>query len=173
MIEFEESGMQFSFPEASFFHLEKSSVYKKLRSHGVASVEGILLKEIKKKSTIILIEAKKSTPDMSSGNNKKKQEDFLSSLEDKVSHSIQICYAILHGRYVNDSDKYMMGESLRRAFAMPVCIMFILIVKEYEDDWCNQMKDALEMKLRALRKVWGMNVMVLNEKMAHKYKLIK
>lgn len=173
MIEFEESGMSFSFSRDDFFYLEKSSVYKTLNSHGVASVEGVLLKEIKKKSTIVFIEAKKSTPDMSTSNNESNQDDFLSSLEDKISHSIQICYAILHGRYGNDFDKDEMGENLRQAFAMPVHIMFVLIVKEYKDDWCNQMKDALEMKLCALRKVWRMNIMVLNEEMARRYKLVK
>ena len=173
MMDFEESGMSFSFPEESFFYLEKSYVYQSLNPFGVSSVEGILLKEINKKIAVVFIEAKSTTPNMTDADNFMDQESFLKDVGDKFNHSLHICYAMLHGRYDNIQGAQVASDKVCKALHKPEKIVFLLIVRKYEDDWCSTMRDALRMKLKPLVKIWDADVMVLNEKMARKYKLIR
>lgn len=59
MLEFEESGMRFQFPEKEIFYIEKTAPYDtKLRSYGISSVECVTLYGEK----VLFIEAKMSAP---------------------------------------------------------------------------------------------------------------
>lgn len=54
-------------------------------------------------------------------------------------------------------------------------IYFILVIKEHEWAWLKDVKDALEMSMKAIRrvnKIWKCKVLVINEVIARKNHLI-
>lgn len=162
-ITIQESGMKFGpYEETNVFYVEKSSLYKSL-GENVKSVEFILYKSDRE---IDFIEAKSSSPQPSN------QEDFdvfMLEIYEKFAHTIDLFFAILLKRILDDS-----GE-------MPSCfynansqidIKLILVINGHKIDWLSPINDAINQQLRRQIKTWNLQVVVMNEQLAHENQLI-
>ena len=65
----------------------------------------------------------------------------------------------------------VLGTKLQRCLYSCPKIQFILIIKNYQKEWCNSVQDALQKRLHALLKIWKAEVIVINEVQALKYHL--
>lgn len=160
---FTESGMQFSFPEDTAFHIEKSDVYAQVYSYGVGSVECLFLW---KNRTICLLEAKSTAPNPQ--NSKEKFSKFLASVANKYRHSMQLCYAMQCGIWPMEQA----GEMLVACMMSAPKFLFLLIVKNHEKEWCNGLQESLRKVLRPEMKIWQAELIVLNEDMARAKRIV-
>lgn len=168
-----ESEMNFgNFDESNLFYIEDSQIYKRLGS-GIKTVEFILKND---RNSIIFLEAKKSCPnaanrDISKDKNEK-FEEYYSSITEKFIISFQIYLSVIMARQQDDSLE--VGDALRITNNLKdVGIKFILVVKNASDSaWLAGPKAELDNRLVKIRKIWGINVLVLNEELARKYNLI-
>lgn len=166
-----ESEMNFGvFDESDLFYIEKSQIYHEF-GDGIKTVEFILKYDNK---NIIFLEAKKSCPNIfnryESEVKEKKFEEYYSSITDKFTASLQIYLAAILEKYDNSSE---IGESLR---AIPnlknINLKFILVIKDVKDiTWLAGPLAELKARLLMLRKIWNIEVAVLNEELAGKYGL--
>lgn len=168
MIEFEESGMRFAFEKEKSFHIESSSVYRRLSSKGVKSVECITMRTIHKEKNVLLIEAKRSTPNPEEPASD--VSDFLDSICRKNKDSLQLCYASLHGIWDAGGE---IGPDLAQALRERPQIKCVLIVKGYETEWCQNMTELLRDRLYSWLRMWKAEVWVLTEAQAQKAGLIQ
>lgn len=169
MLVFEESGMKFSFEEDKSFYIEKSEPYASLRGKGIAVVECLTLKALKKGVCVLFIEAKTSAP------NPKNHEgmafkQFIDEIAKKFLDSLLICSAIHSGVQAVEGN-VVLGTKLQRCLYSCPKIQFILIIKNHQEEWCNSVQDALQKRLHALLKIWKAEVIVINEVQALKYHL--
>ena len=169
MIEFEESGMRFIFDEKKSFHIEKSPVYRKLSSSGIKSVECIVTRIYRKERNVLLIEAKQSTPNPRNYDGKLALRKFLEDVSKKNMDSLQLCYASLHGLWNTAED---LGVDLAEALRRDPKIKCVLIVKGYETEWCQKMKELLHAHMRDWLRLWKADIWVLTEAQARKFKLV-
>lgn len=166
-----ESEMNFGkFEEVDLFCIEKSQIYKNLGS-GIKTVEFVLKYD---ENSIVFLEAKKSCPN---GNNRyeseeknQKFEEYYSSMAEKFVASLQIYLAAILDKY---SDTSEIGDDLRSVKSMKdIQLKFILVVKNAEDiTWLAGPLAELKARLLQVRKIWGVEVAVLNEELAGEYKL--
>ena len=166
-----ESEMNFGkFDEADLFHIENSNIYKKLGS-GIKTVEFILKYD---ENSIIFLEAKKSCPNAAnryeSEEKEQKFEEYYSSITEKFIASLQIYLAAILDKYQDVSE---VGDRLRTMDSMKnIQLKFILVVKNAEDiTWLAGPLAELKARLLQLRKIWGVEVAVLNEELAREYSL--
>lgn len=166
-----ESDMEFGeYCEEDLFHIEHSDILSAL-GEGIKTVEFILKKN---GNQLMFVEAKKSCPNPQnkeeSREKTKKFEKYFSDITDKFYDSFQVYLASLLGRY-NDTEE--VGSSIRRVEDFKKFEMrFVLVVKTAHLDWLAAPKAILEERLFALRKIWNIKVLVLNEEMAVKYGMI-
>lgn len=167
-----ESDMKFGkFDEANLFHIEDSKIYKDLGS-GVKTFEFILRHN---ENSIVFLEAKKSCPNAEnryeSEEKTKKFEEYYSSIVDKFVASLQIYLASILNIYSNISE---IGENLRNVTDMSgLKLKFILVIKHTKDiTWLAGPMAELKARLLPLRKIWGIEVVVLNEELARESKLV-
>lgn len=168
-----ESEMNFGpFAEADLFQIEKSKIYKELGT-GVKTVEFVLRADEKR---IVFLEAKKSCPNMAnryeSEEKEQKFEEYYSSVTEKFAASLQIYLASVLNRYEDISE---VGRELRNVESLQdIQLKFILVVKKAEDiAWLAGPRAELEARLRQLRKIWRIEVAVLNEELAREYRLMR
>ena len=166
-----ESDMNFGeFQEDDLFHIENSQIYKELGS-GVQTVEFVLRYD---KNSIVFLEAKKSCPNaanrLESKDKEKKFEDYYSSVTEKFIASLQIYLAAILNRYGETSE---IGDRLWLSHQMKnMQLKFILVVKNAEDvAWLAGPLAELKARLLQVRKIWKVEVAVLNEELAKKQKL--
>ena len=141
-----ESGMNFGkYDEKDLFHIETSEIYKKL-GDGIPTVEFILK------------------------DNEQKFEEYYGSITEKFISSLQIYLAAIMNRYQDTSE---IGDNLRSVSNMKdVKLKFILVVKNAEDiTWLAGPLAELRARLLKVRKIWGVEVVVLNEELAGEYNL--
>lgn len=167
-----ESDMKFGkFDEANLFHIEDSKIYKDLGS-GVKTVEFILRHN---ENSIVFLEAKKSCPNAEnryeSEEKTKKFEEYYSSIVDKFVASLQIYLASILNIY---SDISEIGENLRNVTDISgLKLKFILVIKHTKDiTWLAGPMAELKARLLSLRRIWGVEVVVLNEELARESKLV-
>ena len=166
-----ESEMNFGkFDEADLFHIEDSKIYKNLGS-GIKTVEFILKYD---ENSIVFLEAKKSCPNAAnryeSEEKEQKFEEYYSSITEKFIASLQIYLAAILDKYQDVSE---VGDRLRTMDSMKdIQLKFILVVKNAEDiTWLAGPLAELKARLLQLRKIWGVEVAVLNEELAREYSL--
>lgn len=53
-----------------------------------------------------------------------------------------------------------------------VQLKFILVVKKAREEWLAGPMSELKARLLQMRKIWGIEIIVLNEELAKQYKLI-
>ncbi len=167
-----ESEINFGkFDEEDLFHIEDSRIYKDLGS-GIKTVEFILKYD---KHSIVFLEAKKSCPNganryESEEEGKEKFEEYYFSITEKFTASLQIYLAAIMVKYPDTSE---VGVKLRSVDNMKeIQLKFILVVKNAEDiTWLAGPLAELKARLLQIRKIWGVEVAVLNEELAREYKL--
>ena len=166
-----ESGMNFGkYDEKNLFHIEKSEIYKKL-GDGIPTVEFILKYN---GNNIIFLEAKKSCPNATnryeSKEKERKFEEYYDSITEKFIASLQIYLAAIMDRYQDTSE---IGDNLQSVNNMKdVKLKFVLVIKNAEDiTWLAGPLAELRARLLKIRKIWGVEVMVLNEELAGEYNL--
>ncbi|MDR2268114.1 MAG: hypothetical protein LBD81_01530 [Holosporaceae bacterium] len=152
----EESGMSFVTDNA--FRIEKSTNIKEVKS-----VDFVLIHN----KSLIFIEAKTSFPNPHnpSKENFEKFRKGIGDIYEKFIHSLNMYSSIKLG--VRD-------EELPKNFINTgsVKLVFVLIIKNHETSWCNELKNILTgMFPKYLNGIWNHEVFVINHKTAIKYKL--
>ena len=166
-----ESEMNFGkFDETDLFHIENSKIYKALGS-GIKTVEFVLKYD---ENSIVFLEAKKSCPNPANRNESKEKEqkfeEYYSSITEKFIASLQIYLAAILDKFQNSEE---VGDRLRTVNSMKdIQLKFILVVKNAEDiTWLAGPLAELKARLLQIRKIWGVEIAVLNEELAGEYKL--
>ena len=166
-----ESEMNFGkFDETDLFHIENSKIYKALGS-GIKTVEFVLKYD---ENSIVFLEAKKSCPNAANCNESKEKEqkfeEYYSSITEKFIASLQIYLAAILDKFQNSEE---VGDRLRTVNSMKdIQLKFILVVKNAEDiTWLAGPLAELKARLLQIRKIWGVEIAVLNEELAGEYKL--
>lgn len=158
------------FDEENLFHIEDSKIYKDLGS-GIKTVEFILKW---KKNEILFLEAKTTCPNSANKNESMKKtqkfEEYYSEITEKFMDSLQVYLAAVMGRY---PDLAEIGAELRSVDSMKeIRLKFILVVKNAKDiTWLAGPLAELKARLLQVRKIWGIEVAVLNEELAKENKL--
>lgn len=168
-----ESEMCFGeFDEFNLFYIEDSHIYKKL-GPGIKTVEFILKKD---KNKIVFLEAKKSCPNpdnrYESKDKNEKFEEYYSSITEKFISSFQIYLSVILKR--KQDDNLEVGDELKIANKLKdVKLKFILVIKNACDvAWLAGPKEELNNRLITIKKIWGIDLVVLNEDLARKHKFI-
>ena len=158
------------FDETDLFHIENSKTYKALGS-GIKTVEFVLKYD---ENSIVFLEAKKSCPNAANRNELKEKEqkfeEYYSSITEKFIASLQIYLAAILDKFQNSEE---VGDRLRTVNSMKdIQLKFILVVKNAEDiTWLAGPLAELKARLLQIRKIWGVEIAVLNEELAGEYKL--
>lgn len=166
-----ESEMNFGkFDETDLFHIEDSKIYKDLGS-GIKTVEFILKYD---ENSIVFLEAKKSCPNAvnryESEEKEQKFEEYYLSITEKFIASLQIYLATILDKFQNTEE---VGSNLKTVNKMrEIQLKFILVVKNAEDiTWLAGPAAELKARLLQIRKIWNVEIAVLNEELAGVYKL--
>lgn len=172
MIKIQESEMSFGeFQEENLFHIEKSKIYKNL-GDGIKTVEFILRYDEK---SIVFLEAKKSCLNVAKRyeNEKKSEkfEEYYTSIVEKFVNSLQVYVAAILNRYPDASD---VGTQLQKMTNMKeIQLKFVLVVKNAEDiTWLAGPLAELKARLLQIRKIWNVEIAVLNEELASQHGLL-
>lgn len=167
-----ESKMNFGeFEEKDLFHIEESKIYKNLGS-GIKTVEFILKYN---KDSILFLEAKESCPNAANRyeteEKQEKFEEYYRSITEKFITSLQIYLASLLEKYDDISE---IGSELSGLTSLKnVKLKCILVIKNAEDfAWLAGPMAELNERLLPVKKIWGLEVAVLNEELAKQYRLI-
>lgn len=167
-----ESEMNFGkFNEEELFHIENSRIYKDFGS-GIKTVEFILRQNEK---SIVFLEAKKSCPNAAnryeSEEKEEKFEEYYSSITEKFVASLQIYLATILDKFQDISE---VGDNLKSVSSLKdIQLKFILVVKNAEDiAWLAGPRAELNARLFQMRKIWNVELVVLNEKLAREYGLL-
>lgn len=168
----QESEMKFGqYDIEDLFYIEKSKLYKELGTD-LKTVEFILRN---KEDSIIFLEAKKSCPNEANKNETQEKADsfekYYSSITEKFMDSFQIYLALLLKRY---SDTSEVGENLCNIKNLNnIELKFVLVIKTAKDlAWLAGPKAILENRLMKYKKIWKIEIAVLNQELARKYNLI-
>ena len=99
-----------------------------------------------------------------------KFEEYYSSVTEKFVASLQIYLAAILNRYPDISE---VGMNLQKISDMKkIKLKFILVVKNAEDiTWLAGPLAELKARLLPVRKIWGIELAVLNEELAGAYGL--
>ena len=149
----------------------RSKIYKNL-GDGIKTVEFILRYDEK---SIVFLEAKKSCPNAAKryGNEKKSEkfEEYYTSIVEKFVNSLQVYVAAILNRYPDASD---VGTQLQKMTNMKeIQLKFVLVVKNAEDiTWLAGPLAELKARLLQIRKIWNVEIAVLNEELASQHGLL-
>jgi hypothetical protein len=159
------------YDEDNLFEIEKSKIYANVGS-GIRTVEFILKH---KENNIIFLEAKKSCPNAEnrheSVQKEEKFEEYYSSITNKFVDSLQIYLAALMNKYADTSE---IGINLLEKDLRNINFKFILVIKSAEDlSWLAGPMAILKDRLVRYRKIWNIEVAVLNPELARRYNLLK
>jgi len=167
-MEYCESGMDFSplFSHGNSIYIEKSAFYKGL-GEGVKTVEFVTLLDKK----LFFIEAKPSAPSLSNPENKERIAEYFQILQDKFHHSLDLLAS--KGLGIN-KDLTNEFPSCFDANKLTGCkLVFLLVIQNYSVEGCHGIRTFLWKKLIALRKIWGIDIVVINSEQAQRKGYIK
>jgi hypothetical protein len=158
-----ESGMTFAADADDTFHTEKSPLYTRING-GVRSVEFVRIMN----DRLMFVEAKTSfaNPNNPDESNYSKFRAAVDEICEKFIHSLNMYSSVEVG---------VSGDSFPVTFSSPetVSLVFVLVVRDHEDEWCIPIKEKLIKALPAyFKKIWRPNVYVINHETAKKWHLI-
>ena len=159
------------FDEKDLFYIEKSKIYKKL-GDGIKTVEFVLKYNEK---SIMFLEAKESCPNAAnrteSKEKEKKFEEYYSSVTEKFVSSLQIYLATLLDKYQDISE---VGENLQNVDGLKnIQLKFVLVIENAKDvTWLAGPLAELKARLLQIRKIWDVEIAVLNRELAGEFGLI-
>lgn len=168
-----ESNMEFGeFASEDVFQMEHSKLHASF-GDGIKTVEFVLLKDDNK---ILFVEAKTTCPNRDnryeSEEKAEKFEEYFEDISDKFIDSLQMMLNayLQRNKYVDGIGNNLMKQGI----CSKVKFCFVLVIKNADnEEWLAGPKEELEMRLLRWRKLWNVNIAVLNEKLAVKYGLIK
>lgn len=168
MLDFQESGMYFSFDEKDTFLIEKNKIYvHKLEPYRVKVVECVHFNSNKK--AIKFIEAKSSAPQIK---NKSDFKKFLEDIKIKFAHSTMLLDSILLGKWTDNLDESVIGNKLSEAYRKNVRQIYMLIVNGYPAHDLPILSDIVKNEMRPILKIYHAEMVVLNEEKAFERKII-
>ena len=166
MVQINESNMIFGeFKENKIFEIEKSKLHNKI-GNGIKVVEFIFLRN---KNELNFIEAKSSSP-RPTKQNYIRFNDFIEEISDKFIHSFNLFYSAILKR---NKDYGEINNNFFEIDNSQVKLKFILVIKGHEIEWLLPISDALKNKLSYQNIIWKSEVVVMNEKIANTYNLVK
>lgn len=166
MIQINESNMIFGyFEEDRVFQIENSKLHKNI-GNGIKVVEFILLS---KENELSFIEAKSSSPKPIKDNIIRFNE-FINEISDKFIHSFNLYYSAILQRCKECEE---LNPSFMNLDNSQINFKFILVIKGHRTEWLMPLSDALKESLSYHNTIWKSKVIVFNDELAKKYKLIK
>jgi hypothetical protein len=158
-----ESDMTFGpFRRESLFHIEKSESFRQL-GIGFSTVEFVC---IDRHGKVCFVEAKKSISNPDSTEDYRKN---IQQIEQKFTDSFHLLLTCLLGRRAQST----MGEAILHLNLTTARIRFILVVKNHEKVWLVHIRETLIKNMRKIRKMWNIEIIVLNEEGAKEFELIQ
>jgi len=115
-------------------------------------------------SILSFIEAKSSSPKT---DNEERFNEFIKEISDKFLHSFELWLSIVTKRRNED-----ISENLRKIDMQIIKFKFILVINGHKEEWLVPIMYALKKVLKSYRKIWGTEVIVLNENGAKRWNLI-
>jgi len=156
-----QSGMDFIADNT--FHIEESGLYKNI-GKGVRSVEFIRIKD----NRLLFVEAKTSFPNP---NNPCENNDEI--FQSEIG---EVCKKFIHSlNLVSSVEMGVAEEVFPKDFIVPdsVSLVFILVIKNHEFEWCRPIKSKLESELPTyLKRIWKPIIYVINQEVAAKQGLL-
>lgn len=166
MVQINESNMIFGdFEEDTIFQIEKSKLHNKI-GNGIKVVEFVLLRN---ENELNFIEAKSSSPRPTKDNIVRFNE-FIEEIVDKFIHSFNLFYSTILKR---NKDYGEMNNNFFELDNSQTKLKFILVIKGHEIEWLLPISDDLKKKLSYQNTIWKSEVIVMNDKIANKYNLVK
>ncbi len=163
-----ESGMKFGpFPSDTLIRLEEIPQYKRIQQ-GMHMAEFMYYEEERRR--LISVEAKTTAPNPDSEaveHPKERFREYISDIREKFENSLDL--------YINMALKGEVSDYFKKIDYRNLEIIFILVIKEQRKEWLGNVKDAMEMAVRSVirtNKIWRCKVLVINEEIAKKRKLI-
>ncbi len=100
-----------------------------------------------------------------------KFEEYYTSIVEKFVNSLQVYVAAILNRYPDASD---VGTQLQKMTNMKeIQLKFVLVVKNAEDiTWLAGPLAELKARLLQIRKIWNVEIAVLNEELASQHGLL-
>lgn len=165
----EESGMNFGpFSNENFFYVEKSKVYEKHRQ-GLKMAEFVLF--VPEKNNCLVVEAKSSSPNPHNHGSADRFHSFMDEIYDKLLNALTLVFTFNLGRHKDSEEE--LPEGIKNMPMGSARIILVLIIKDHKQEWLVPVNDALKRKFNAGIKTWPLDVIVINEQIAQKYKLVK
>ena len=172
----EESGMNFGpFDENNVFHIEKSKVYCKIKEN-VKIVEFIL----KRNDALLFIEGKSSSPQnlqISVTINKGNEIEvvnypspYILEVYNKFNNALNLLLSTNLKCYNDENNEINNFVDLTKFNSYK--INFYLIINGHKKEWLRGIQDALQKQLLPQKKIWGVDVIVMNDEIAKKNNLI-
>ena len=166
MVQINESNMIFGdFEEDKIFQIEKSKLYNKTGNR-IKVVEFVLLRN---ENELNFIEAKSSSPRPTS-NNIIRFNEFIDEISDKFIHSFNLFYSAILKR---NKDYGEINNNFFELDSSKIKLKFILVINGHELEWLLPISDAIKKKLSYQNSIWKSEVIVMNDKLAGKYNLLK
>ncbi len=94
--------------------------------------------------------------------------EYINDIREKFENSLDL--------YVNMALKGEVPDLFKNIDYRNLEIIFILVIKEQKKEWLGNVKDPMEMAVRSVirtNKIWKCKVIVINEEIAKKRKLIE
>ena len=94
--------------------------------------------------------------------------EYINDIREKFENSLDL--------YVNMALKGEIPDLFKNIDYRNLEIIFILVIKKHKKEWLGNVKDAMEMAVRSVmrtNKIWKCKVIVINEEIAKKRKLIE
>ena len=166
-----ESGMDFS-PLFTGKNSDKSiyiekSIFLKKAGEGVRTVEFVTLR---RKNELQLIEAKTTAPNLNTPGNNENINMYYQKIVEKVQHTIDLLASKEIGIRQDSAGEF--PECFNSSIFVNTKMIFLLIINNSKEEWCEDIQTDLQHELMHLKRIWGMEVLVLNREDALKYKLI-
>ncbi|WP_058953323.1 hypothetical protein [Clostridium tyrobutyricum] len=166
MVEIRESNMIFGdFEENKIFRIEKSKLHNKIGA-GIKVVEFVLLRNV---NELNFIETKSSSP-RPTKQNVIRFNEFIDEILDKFVHSFNLFYSAILKR---NKDYGEINSNFFELDNSRTKLKFILVIRGHEIEWLLPISDALKKKLSYHNTIWKSEVIVMNDKIANKYDLVK
>ena len=171
MITITESGMTFGpFEEDHCFAVEKCEAYDRIKDR-VKIAEFVWLRDDLTPPTIWIVEAKSSSPRSESP---QPFAAFITEIQEKLLNALTMVLSACLKR--PESAYTELSAPFREITLSALDARLILVIHGHQADWLSPLNDALSKALHATVKTWGLTtpaVIVLNDDLARRYKLIK
>jgi len=173
-----ESDMVFGeFDEADCFHIEKTTLYKRLSSDKLKSVEFVLHRP--ERNELFFVEAKTTFPAfinsevvLSAEDNVNSFSTAVTAISQKFMDSLLLACSIWFGKNNAKIEiESVIPKNKESFFTYGKQIVFVLVIKNCKTD-LTTIADNIKKEIRKRYLILGFKVLVLDEDFARKIKLV-